>query len=86
MTTIIGLCGTKQSGKTTLSNFVHGYEMKLHDVINHFDIKDNGALEVNTIVFDENGKEHLDLGILDLDQKNDMFFEYASHRLSGDQE
>jgi hypothetical protein len=78
MTIIVALCGTKQSGKNTLNNFLHGHEMKLHDIINHFDIKPDGKLEVNTVVFDEKGKEHLDYGILDLEQKNDMFFEYAS--------
>ena len=57
MTIIVALCGTKQSGKNTLNNFLHGHEMKLHDIINHFDIKPDGKLEVNTVVFDEKGKE-----------------------------
>lgn len=81
MTKIVALCGKKQSGKNTMCNFIHGHEMKLHDVIEHFDIKHDGLLEVNTIIFDESGKEHRDAGILDLEQKTELFYEYASRQI-----
>lgn len=81
MTKIIGICGTKQSGKTTTSNFLHGHEMKLHDVIDRFEIKPDGSLEVNTTFIDENGKESHDIGILDLYQNSEQFYEYATRRI-----
>ena len=57
MTTIVALSGKKQSGKTTLSNYLHGHEMKRHDVIEKFFISPEGQLVVNCTFHDENGKE-----------------------------
>lgn len=81
MTKIIALCGKKQSGKTTLSNYIHGHEMKRHDVIEKFFISDNGQLVVNCTFHDENGKEFEEMGVLDLQQKTDEFYQYASRRI-----
>lgn len=81
MTKIIGIAGKKQSGKTTTSNFLHGHEMKLHDVIQKFEIKPDGSLEVNTTFIDESGKEHHDVGVLDLQQNTEEFYEFASRRI-----
>lgn len=81
MTKIIALCGKKQSGKTTLSNFLHGHEMKRHDIIERFLISPQGELVVNCIFHDENGKEFEELGVLDLQQHTDEFFQYASRRI-----
>ena len=81
MTQIIGICGTKQSGKTTTSNFLHGHEMKLHDVIDRFEIKPDGSLEVNTTFMDEKGREVHDVGVLDLYQDSEQFYEYATRRI-----
>lgn len=81
MTKIIALCGKKQSGKTTLSNFLHGHEMKRHDIIERFLISPQGELVVNCTFHDENGKEFEELGVLDLQQHTDEFFQYASRRI-----
>jgi len=81
MTKIIALCGKKQSGKTTLSNFLHGHEMKRHDIIEQFLISPQGELVVNCTFHDENGKEFEELGVLDLQQHTDEFFQYASRRI-----
>lgn len=81
MTKIIALCGKKQSGKTTLSNYIHGHEMKRHDVIEKFFISDNGQLVVNCTFHDESGKEFEEMGVLDLQQKTDEFYQYASRRI-----
>lgn len=81
MTQIIAISGRKQSGKTTLSNFIHGHEMKRHDVIEKFFISDDGQLVVNCTFHDENGKEFEEMGVLDLQQKTNEFFEYASRRI-----
>ena len=81
MTKIVALCGKKQSGKTTLSNYLHGHEMKRHDVIEKFFISPIGELVVNCTFHDENGKEFEEMGVLDLQQKNDEFYQYASRRI-----
>ena len=81
MTKIIALCGKKQSGKTTLSNYLHGHELKRHDVIEKFFISPEGQLVVNCTFSDENGKEFEEMGVLDLQQKTNEFFEYASRRI-----
>lgn len=74
---IIALCGKKQSGKTTLSNFLHGHEMKLHDVIQDFHINEFGNLVVNYVQFDENGKEDEGTAVFDLWQHSEDFLNYA---------
>ena len=81
MTKIIAICGKKQSGKTTLSNYLHGHELKRHDVIEKFFVSPEGQLVVNCTFSDENGKEFEEMGVLDLQQKTNEFFEYASRRI-----
>ena len=81
MTHIIALCGKKQSGKTTLSNYLHGHEMKRHDIIEKFLVSPEGNLVVNCTFHDENGKEFEEMGVLDLQQTSDEFFQYASRRI-----
>lgn len=81
MTKIVALCGKAQSGKTTLSNFLHGHEMKRHEVIEKFSISQLGQLVVNATYYDESGREYDDMGILDLQQRNDEFYQYASRRI-----
>ena len=74
---LIALSGKKQSGKTTLSNFIHGHEMKRHDVIQNFEINDAGNLIVNYVQFDEDGKEDEGMAQFDLWQRSDEFINYA---------
>lgn len=81
MTKIVALCGKKQSGKTTLSNYLHGHEMKRHDIIEKFFISPEGQLVVNCTFHDENGREFEEMGVLDLQQKTNEFYEYASRRI-----
>lgn len=78
---IIGLAGKKQSGKSTLANFLHGHQLMLHDVIDKFSITKKGELVVDCTMRDSNGKLVQDSGVLDLNQKNDYFFEYASQNI-----
>lgn len=81
MTKIIALCGKKQSGKTTLSNYLHGYELKRHDVIEKFFVSPEGQLVVNCTFHDEDGKEFEEMGLLDLQQNTEEFYQYASRRI-----
>lgn len=81
MTTLIGISGRKQSGKTTLCNFLHGHELLRNDIIERFLISDTGDLVVNSLFYDDNGKEYEAMGILDLWQHNAPFYEYAARRI-----
>lgn len=81
MTVIVSLCGKKQSGKTTLANFLHGHELKKNGVIEKFFISPEGHLVVNAMYYDEDGKEFEEMGVLDLFQQNDFFYDYASARI-----
>jgi hypothetical protein len=81
MTKIIALCGKKQSGKSTLSNYLHGHELKRHDVIEKFFMSPEGQLVVNCTFHDDNGKEFEEMGVLDLNQKTNEFYEYAARRV-----
>lgn len=78
MTNILGFSGVKQSGKTTCSRFLHGYQLRLNDVVEKFLMDEEGNLIVNAIQIDENGKETEGLGVLDIERKDLDFIEYAS--------
>lgn len=81
MTKILAISGKAQSGKTTLSNFLHGHEMKRHDIIEKFLISPQGELVVNSLFTDENGHQFEDMGVLDLQQRSDEFYQFASRRI-----
>lgn len=81
MTKILAISGKAQSGKTTLSNFLHGHEMKRHDIIEKFLISPEGELVVNSLFTDENGHQFEDMGVLDLQQRSDEFYQFASRRI-----
>lgn len=81
MTKILAVSGKSQSGKTTLSNFLHGHEMKRHDIIEKFLISPQGELVVNSLFTDENGRQFEDMGVLDLQQRSDEFYQFASRRI-----
>ena len=81
MTNILGFSGVKQSGKTTCSRFLHGYQMRLNDVVEKFLMDEESNLIVNAIQIDENGKEVEGLGILDIERKDPDFIEYASRSI-----
>jgi hypothetical protein len=78
MTKIIGFSGAKQSGKTTCSKFLHGYQMRLNDVVEKFLMDEEGNLVVNATQLDENGNEVEGLGILDIERKDNEFMSYAN--------
>ena len=54
---ILGLSGVKQSGKTTTSNFIHGYQMRYHDVIETFMMNEQGRVIVNAVEINDDGEE-----------------------------
>ena len=44
MTNILGFSGVKQSGKTTCCKFLHGYQLRLNDVVEKFLMDEDGNL------------------------------------------
>lgn len=81
MTNILGISGRKQSGKTTCSTFLHGYQLRFHDVIEKFLMDDEGKLIVNATQIDEKGEEVDGMGFLDIERKDPEFMEYASRTI-----
>ena len=75
---ILGLSGVKQRGKTTSMNFLYGYQMRINDVIQKFLMDDKGNLLVNAVMMDEQGKEKEEVGILDVERRDQDFIDYAS--------
>jgi hypothetical protein len=75
-TRIIGFAGAKQSGKSTCSNFIHGYELSGRDVIDNFLLTDTGRLIVKTDII-EDGKESKSETFLDTSRKDEQFVEWA---------
>ena len=77
MTNILGLSGRKQSGKTTCSTFLHGYQLRFNDVVEKFLMDDEGNLIVNAKQINEKGEEVEGMGFLDIERKDPEFMEYA---------
>ena len=54
---ILAFAGCKQSGKTTCSNFIHGYQLRANDVIDGFEITNEGKLVVDATMVNHQGNE-----------------------------
>jgi hypothetical protein len=77
MTQIIGFCGRAQSGKTSGCNFLAGYFLRQKEIIQFFDMDESGNLLIPVV--DEQGKQNL--GVLDFNNKNPEFFDFASENI-----
>lgn len=78
MSNIIGFSGAKQSGKTTSTNFLYGYQLRVNDIIEKFMMnQETGELLVNTKMINEKGDEEDGLGVLDIERRDSEFVEYA---------
>lgn len=80
MTNIIALCGKKGSGKNTLCNFLHGYQLKSLGMINEFYLDGNNLI-VNMNVQDENGEESKQDVLLDITRTDLNFGEWAAYNM-----
>jgi|TARA_R110000824_G_scaffold45432_1_gene131396 hypothetical protein len=79
MPKIIGFSGYKQSGKTTSTNFLYGYQLRVNDVIQKFLMNpETGELLVNAMAINEKGEEEEGLGVFDIERRDSDFVEYAS--------
>lgn len=82
MTRILAFAGTKQAGKTTAANFIHGYQLRANSIVKNFHILENGKLVVDTVVRDQNGNESDSSGvILDIHREDAEFAEWASYNM-----
>tara|TARA_B100000676_G_scaffold141614_1_gene140304 strand:- start:72427 stop:73314 length:888 start_codon:yes stop_codon:yes gene_type:complete len=77
---ILAFSGTKQSGKTTCSNFLHGYQMACHGIVEDFQIAD-GDLVVTTNIIDEQGREEKGNAVLDVSRTDLQFSEWAIYSM-----
>lgn len=80
-TRIIAFAGAKQSGKSTCSNFIHGYELCGRDVVDKFMLSETGRLIVKTNVVKEDGKEKVEETFLDTSRKDEAYVEWAMYNV-----
>ena len=79
MKRILAFAGSKQSGKNTACNFLHGYQLRCYRIINSFAITDKGELYVDTSGLDEQGNESNVKGIIDITREDIEFAEWAAY-------
>ena len=75
MTKILAFSGKKQSGKSTSSNFVHGYQLRAFRVVNNFAMTEQGDLLIKT------GQEDDSYGVLDVNRMDPQFAEWAGYNM-----
>ena len=78
---ILAFSGNKQSGKSTCSNFLHGYQLKSQGIVDNFSILTTGELVVTTDIVDEKGEEERGEAILDTTRVDLEFAEWAMYSL-----
>lgn len=75
MTKILAFSGKKQSGKSTSSNFIHGYQLRAFRVIDNFAITESGDLLIKT------GEEDDSYGLLDINRVDPQFADWAGYNM-----
>ena len=78
---ILAFSGSKQSGKTTCCNFLHGYQLRCCGAISGFDITTEGKLVTKSININEDGEEVEFQGFLDVTRDDEEFAEWATHSM-----
>jgi hypothetical protein len=78
MTKTIVIAGKKQSGKSSLANFLYGFYLTKGGILQNFTVDDDGKLIVPSVVVDETGQETFGQGILDLQTPSPEVFGWAS--------
>lgn len=79
-TRILAFAGSKQAGKSTCSNFLHGYQLRAQEVIEDFGITDDGKLFVKTEV-KRDGKLEVDDTYLEINRRDQEFVEWAMYNM-----
>ena len=78
---ILAFAGSKQSGKTTSSNFIHGYQMRSYNVIENFNLTTKGELVITTEIIDPKGEKQSGHAILDTKRDDLEFGEWAVYNM-----
>tara|TARA_B100000929_G_scaffold40337_1_gene28835 strand:+ start:476 stop:1345 length:870 start_codon:yes stop_codon:yes gene_type:complete len=78
---ILAFSGNKQSGKSTSSNFLHGYQLRCQGIIENFHIINSGELVITTNVINENGEEEKGDAILEVTRTDLEFAEWAIYSM-----
>jgi len=81
MQKILGFAGSKQSGKSSCCNFLHGYLMKINNCIDQFDLTSNGKLIVNSVIVNEKGETEDSMGLLDVERDDYEFAMWAANSM-----
>ena len=80
-TKILAFAGHKQAGKSTCTNFLHGYQLRANGIINGFDILVDGGLVIETVMIDSEGVEQSGKGALDTTRTDPEFAEWAAYNM-----
>ena len=78
---ILAFSGSKQSGKSTCCNFLHGYQLRCNGIIDNFAITEEGQLVVTTNVVNETGEEEVGDALLDVSRTDLEFAEWAMYSM-----
>lgn len=81
MSHILVLCGAKQSGKSSLANFLYGFYLTRAKIVDKFTIDNDGKLIVPATVVNEEGQEVNGDGILELQTPSDDVALWASENV-----
>ena len=79
-TRILAFSGNKQSGKSTYTNFLHGYQMRCQGIIDNFKIVD-GQLAITTNIINQDKEEEMAEAFLDVSRKDLEFAEWAMYSM-----
>lgn len=77
MSRILAICGKKESGKSTLCNFLHGYQLKSYGIIDDFDLTDRGKL----IIKAKGENDELVNGLIDIHRRDEEFATWAAYNV-----
>ena len=78
---ILAFAGSKQSGKSTCTNFLHGYQLRAHLVIDDFGITKDGKLVIDTDIVGADGEESKSRALLDIQRTDLEFAEWAAYSM-----
>ena len=81
MSRILAISGKKQSGKNTLSNFLHGHQLTSMKIIDGFELTEKGDLVIDTLVINSQGKEERGKGIVDITRSDFDFASWAAYNV-----
>lgn len=80
-TRILAFAGSKQAGKSTCSNFLHGYQLRAQEVVDDFLVDEFGKLIVRTEIVGDDGNKSQGDTYLDTSRTDAEFMEWAMYNM-----